>query len=117
MKLQTIKSPEGKDEYVLLPVNAYLRLRSEIDHVLKIDKPTTKGEYIDFDPANYVSNPIALARINAGLSQAELAARAGVTQSYVSKIERQELVSPKVILKFNAAFKVASKSVRQRKKI
>jgi DNA-binding XRE family transcriptional regulator len=109
MKLQTIKSPEGKDEYVLLPVDAYLRLRSEIDRVLKIDKPTTKDEYIDFDPANYVNNPIALARINAGLSQTELAERTGVTQAYVSKIERQELVSPKVILKFSAAFKPATR--------
>jgi DNA-binding XRE family transcriptional regulator len=113
MKLQTIKSPEGKDEYVLLPVNAYIRLRSEIDRVLKIDKSTTRGEYITFDPANYVNNPIALARINAGLSQAELAARAGVTQAYVSKIERQEMVSPKMVLKFSAAFKAVS----QRKKI
>lgn len=113
MKLQTIKSPEGKDEYVLLPVNAYLRLRSEIDRVLKIDKPTTKDEYIDFDPAIYVTNPIALKRINAGLSQAELAAHAGVTQAYVSKIERQESVSPKVVLKFSAAFKV----IRRRNKI
>jgi DNA-binding XRE family transcriptional regulator len=113
MKLQTIKSPEGKDEYVLLPVNAYLRLRSAIDRVLKVIKPSAKDEYIDFDPANYVMNPIALARINAGLSQAELAERAGVTQAYVSKIERQELVSPKVILKFSAAFKPATR----RKKI
>jgi ribosome-binding protein aMBF1 (putative translation factor) len=100
-----------------LIMNVYLLLRSEIDRVLKIDKPTTKDECIDFDAANYVSNPIALARINAGLSQAELAAHAGVTQAYVSKTERQELVSQKVILKFNAAFKVAPKSVRQRKKI
>lgn len=117
MKLQTIKSPEGKDEYVLLPVNAYMRLRSEIDRVLKISKPSAKDEYITFDPANYVSNPIALARINAGLSQVELAERAGVTQAYVSKIERQDGVSPKVMLKFNAAFKVAPKTTPQRKKI
>jgi len=117
MKLQTIKSAEGKDEYVLLPVNAYLRLRNEIDRVLKIDKPDAKADYIAFDPANYVNNPIALARIHAGLSQSELAARANVTQAYVSKIERQEDVSPKVILKFNAAFKAAPKSASRRKKI
>jgi DNA-binding XRE family transcriptional regulator len=117
MKLQTIKSAEGRDEYVLLPMSAYIRLRGEIDRVLKISKPNAKDDYIAFDPANYVNNPIALARITAGLSQAELAERAGVTQAYVSKIERQELVSPKVILKFNAAFEVAPKSVRQRKKV
>lgn len=96
-----------------LPANPYLRLRSEIDRVMKIGKPSEKDNYIDFDPANYVSNPIALARSNAGLSQAELAERAGVTQAYVSKIERQELVSPKVVLKFSAAFKPATR----RKKI
>jgi DNA-binding XRE family transcriptional regulator len=93
------------NESIELAVNAYLSLRSEIDRVLKISKPSTKDVYIAFDPANYVKNPIALARINAGPSQAELAARAGVTQAYVSKIERQEMVSPKMVLKFSAAFK------------
>jgi ribosome-binding protein aMBF1 (putative translation factor) len=103
-----------------LIMNAYLRLRSEIDRVLKTIRPNATDQYIDFDPTNYVNNPIVLARISAGLSQAELAARAGVTQAYVSKIERQEAVSPKVILKFNAAFKVkpkvAPKTIPQRKK-
>jgi ribosome-binding protein aMBF1 (putative translation factor) len=84
-----------------------------IDRVLKIDKSATKDEYIDFDPANYVNNPIALARINAGPSQTELAARAGVTQAYVSKIERQELVSSKVALKFSTAFKAVSRRTKR----
>ena len=100
-----------------LIMNAYIRLRNEIDRVLKTIRPNATDAYIDFDPTNYVKSPIALARINAGLSQSELAARASVTQAYVSKIERQEDVSPKVILKFNAAFKVAPKSAPRRKKI
>ncbi len=105
MKLQTIKSAEGIDEYVLLPVHVYNSLRNEIDCVLKKVGKKTKDDYIAFDPANYIKNPIALARIKIGMTQAELAVRAGVTQAYVSKIERQELPSPKVVLRFRRALK------------
>ena len=41
-------------------------------------------DYAPFDPADYVDNPIALARIKAGIAQAELAKRMKVTQAYAT---------------------------------
>jgi DNA-binding XRE family transcriptional regulator len=94
MNLQMIKSISGKDEYVLLPVEAYRLLKKQIDKVL------SKG-YDKFDIEEYIQNPIALARINAHLTQEELADQLEVTQAYISKIENQVKVSPKLLKKID----------------
>ena len=52
---------------------------------------------------HYVDNPVALARIKAKITQAELARRMDVSQAYVSKIEAQTSISGKVLAKVNAA--------------
>jgi ribosome-binding protein aMBF1 (putative translation factor) len=103
MKLQTINSTTGQPEYVLLPINVYYALRNEIQEKMRSAKH--QNDYIPFDPANYVDNPIALARIKAGITQEELAKRMCVTQAYVSKIERQNTVSAKVLNKVKMALK------------
>ena len=90
MNLQRIKSIDGKDEYVLLPVSTYEFLKKQIDHVLDQD-------YEKFDLEEYVQNPVALARIRAHLTQEELAERLNVSQAYISKIENQLTVPPKLI--------------------
>ena len=99
--LQIINSVEGKPEYVLLPIRVYNVLRDEIKQELK--SAETKSEYVPFDVADYVDNPVALARINAGITQEELATRMGVTQAYISKIESQKKVTPKLLQKVKAA--------------
>lgn len=96
MSLQVIKSIEGKAEYVLLPIKAYQALKSEIDKVL------TQG-YEPFNLEDYIDNPVALARIQADLTQEELADRMGVSQAYISKLESQQTVSTKVMAKVIAA--------------
>lgn len=101
MTLQTIKSIEGKTEYVLLPVNIYNLLRSEIEQALK--KKYDNDDYIPFEVENYVDNPVALARINAGMTQETLAKRMKVTQAYISKLETQKKVTAKVIKKVKEA--------------
>jgi ribosome-binding protein aMBF1 (putative translation factor) len=58
-----------------------------------------KDEYVLFDPADYVDNPVALARIKAELTQEELAKKLKVSQAYVSKLENQDEVSVKVLQK------------------
>ena len=64
MTLQKIKSLNGKDEYVLLPVAIYRALRKEIEGRLKGVK--TKGnDYEPFVVEDYIDNPVALARIKA----------------------------------------------------
>lgn len=97
MSLQTIKSMDGKVEYVLLPVAAYHALRRQITEQLKHSQENE--DYEVFDPSDYIDNPVALARIQTGITQKELAKLMNVTQAYISKIENQEKVTPKMIQK------------------
>ncbi|MCE3044652.1 helix-turn-helix domain-containing protein [Legionella sp. 16cNR16C] len=103
MNLQTIKSLDGKVEYVLLPVAAYKALRHQITEQLRHTQENE--DYEIFDPADYVDNPVALARIQAGLTQEELAKLMAVTQAYISKIENQKNVSVKLLNKVHEALK------------
>lgn len=103
MNLQTIKSLDGKVEYVLLPVAAYKALRHQITKQLR--HTLVNEDYEVFDPADYVDNPVALARIQSGLTQEELAKLMAVTQAYISKIENQEKVTPKILNKVKMALK------------
>ena len=101
MNLQTIKSMDGKVEYVLLPIAIYEALRHQITEQLK--QPNEDQEYEVFDPADYIDNPIALTRIQAGITQEELARLMGVTQAYISKIENQKKITPKMMQKVTKA--------------
>lgn len=107
MSLQIIKSVDGKAEYVLLPVSIYNSLRHEIEAALKNKCDT--NDYVSFQLADYVDNPVALARINAGITQSRLAKRMGVTQAYISKLEAQNKVSAKVMKKVTSALAVNKK--------
>ncbi len=107
MSLQIIKFVEGKDEYVLLPISIYNVLRNQIKEVMK--KIRSQADYVAFDPADYIDNPVALARIKAGITQEELARRMKVTQAYISKIEAQGKVSPKVLQKVKHSLENDSK--------
>ena len=101
MNLQTIKSMDGKVEYVLLPVAAYHALRRQITDQLKHSQENENYEV--FDPSDYIENPVALARIQAGITQEELARLMSVTQAYVSKIENKYRVTPKMLKKIRLA--------------
>jgi len=104
MNLQVIKSVNGKAEYVLLPIDIYDALHDQIKGKLKAKIKTieSKSEYVSFEPSDYVDNPIALARINAGITQETLAKRMKVSQAYISKIEKQDKVTPKLLKKVKA---------------
>ena len=101
MTLQIIKSIDGKAEYVLLPVNVYNALRDEISEALK--KKYSSEDYVLFELTDYVDNPVVLARINAGITQEELAKRMDVTQAYISKLEAQGKITAKILKKVKAA--------------
>lgn len=101
MNLQTIKSMDGKVEYVLLPIATYHALRPQIAEQLKHSQENE--DYEVFDPADYVNNPVALARIQACITQEDLAKLMGVTQAYISKIESQNKVTPKLLSKVQTA--------------
>ena len=101
MTLQIIKSVDGKAEYVLLPVNIYNALHDEIEEVLK--RKYSSKDYVSFELTDYVDNPVALARINAGMTQKTLAKYMHVTQAYISKLETQNAITAKVLRKVKAA--------------
>ena len=111
VNLQVINSVEGKPEYVLIPVAVYKALREEIeDEIAGLEAIADKGkDYVPFVLEDYVRNPVALARVQANLSQDDLAQRMGVSQAYVSKIERQTRITPKVIAKVKAALSKSKK--------
>lgn len=97
MNLQTIKSTSGKIEYVLLPYPVYRNLKAPIEKELSRVSDLNDNEFVPFDVADYIENPVALARIKAHLRQTELANRLRVSQAYISKVERQQSVSPKLL--------------------
>ncbi len=101
MNLQTIKSVDGQVEYVLLPITAYNSLSQEV--IKQLESFQDHEDYELFNPADYVDNPVALARIEEGITQKELAKRMHVTQAYVSKIEAQSKPSLKTIKKIELA--------------
>lgn len=101
MNLQIIKSVDGKDEYVLLPIGIYRSLQKEI--ASQITGMSNRQDFVPFEPEDYVNNPVALTRIKAGMTQNQLANRMEVTQAYISKIERQSKVSAKLLHKVRLA--------------
>ena len=108
MTLQTIKSIDGQDEYVLLPVKIYKALREEIeDELAGLEVATDDDQLVPFVLEDYIQSPVSLARIRAGVTQKELAKRMGVTQAYISKIENQDKATPKLLEKVNAALMAA----------
>lgn len=104
-KIQVIQSLSGEPEYVLLPYDLYQTLRGELDKRMSARKPRQANDYVPFRVADYVDNPVALARIKARISQSELARRLDVSQAYISKIERQERVTAKLLARVNRALR------------
>ncbi len=107
LNLQVIKSIAGRPEYVLIPVAVYNALREQIeDELAGLDAAKQKGgDYLPFLPDDYVDNPVALSRLKANVTQKELAKRLGVSQAYVSKVERQSSVTAKLLAKVRAALR------------
>ncbi len=105
MTLQKIKSIQGKDEYVLLPVAVYRTLKDQIEKELAVYEAGQDAEqaYVPFVLEDYVDNPVALARIKAGITQEQLAKRLGVSQAYVSQVERRSNITHKMLERLRTA--------------
>lgn len=104
-KIQIIHSLDGEPEYVLLPYDLYQALQGELQDKRVSRVKVTKADYVTFDLNDYVDNPVALARIKARVSQSELARRMGVSQAYISKTERQDQVTAKLLQRVAAALR------------
>lgn len=104
-KVQVIHALNGEPEYVLLPYDLYQALRGELERKLAARKRTRENDYAPFQVEDYVDNPVALARIKARVSQSELARRLGVSQAYISKIERQDRVTENLLGRVTTALR------------
>ena len=68
--------------------------------------PAVKAEYDRLAPEFEIATELIRARLRAGLSQAELAARMGTSQSAIARLESgQTLPSTKTLLRFAEATK------------
>ena len=105
MTLQKIKSINGKDEYVLLPMTVYRVLKDQIEHELAAYETgqDTEQKYVPFILEDYVDNPVAIARIKAGITQEQLAELLGVSQAYISQVERRTNVTNKMLERVRSA--------------
>ena len=101
MSVNIIKSLDG-EEYVLLPLRVYRALRESIEKKLA---EKDDADYVPFELEDYVDNPVALARIKANMTQEELAQRINVSQAYISKVERQDKVTAKLLERVKKALK------------
>jgi len=87
-----------KPAFVVIPYDDYLELTNQ-------DKE--QDEFIPFKLDDYIQNPIRVARIQANLSQQELAERLNVTQGYISRIEgRSFKVSDKLMHKIKSVLSI-----------
>lgn len=78
-------------------------LRPYIVSTEQLKQTKENEDYEVFVPADDIDNPVALARIQAGITQEELARLMSVTQAYVSKIENQKKVTAKMMQKVTKA--------------
>lgn len=104
-KVQVIHALNGEPEYVLLPYDLYQAVQGELERKLAARKRPRGDDYAPFQVEDYVDNPVALARIKARVSQSELARRLGVSQAYISKIERQDRVTAKLLERVTTALR------------
>lgn len=92
MTLQKIKSIQGKDEYVLLPIAVYRVLKDQIEKELAASEANQNDTYEPFVLEDYVDNPIALARIKASMTQEQFAQRLGVVLIIVRNLSTCVLI-------------------------
>lgn len=64
-----------------------------------------EANYVPFQLEDYVDYPVAFARIKARVSQFDLARRLDVSQAYISKIERQDVVTAKLLTRVSRALR------------
>lgn len=70
------------------------------DYIKLVGSTDDENESVPFVLSDYIQNPIRIARIQANLSQQDLAEKLKVTQGYISRIEgRNFKVSDKLMHK------------------
>jgi ribosome-binding protein aMBF1 (putative translation factor) len=90
------RATAGKGDHVTIPFD---KLKARL-----LANPKVKAEYDALAPEFEISAELLRARLRAGLSQAELAARMGTSQSTIARLESgQTLPSTKTLLRYAEA--------------
>lgn len=122
MRLNILETLGGQS-FVLLPTHIYENLKPQITRALKsyqsndpivvdlkkLAEPVgvrANADYVPFKLDDYVRNPVAKARIEAGLTQVQLAKRMKVTQPYIAKLEAQGRVSKEKLAQVRSALAI-----------
>lgn len=103
---QIVKDIYGRDQFVMIPVSVYERLKERIDAEYDAQRQAAAIAAVEDEDgyaATPLRNPVTLMRMRAGLKQKELAEALGITQAYVSKMENAETIPPRFIGKVRAA--------------
>lgn len=86
---------DNKPAFAVIPYADYMTL---------VGSANDDDEYVPFALNDYIQNPIRVARIEANLSQQDLAEHLNVTQGYISRIEgRNFKVTEKLMHKIKTA--------------
>ncbi len=86
----------------------HVAMSSEKSARMKSDCETNQEArpvYESFVLEDYVDNPVALARIKAGITQEQLAQRLGVSQAYISQLEHYTRVTNKILERIHNAIR------------
>ncbi len=90
----------------MLPIDIYEKCSDKLKAELMAYKDQNKdSDYLPFVLEDYVENPVALARMKAHVTQEALAESMEVSQAYISKLENQKTVTPKMLARVNQALK------------
>ncbi len=100
MNVQIIKK-KGKPEWVVIPYDEYNRLIEEIEQLRDIQAYDEVKSYLKLGEEELIphevakslilgENPIKVWREYRGLTRKELAKRAGITATYLARLERGE---------------------------
>lgn len=101
MNLNTIQI-NGR-EFVLIPMANYKSKQKQFDKL--VSSTENDDEYFPLILEEIFHHPVVLARMKAGVTQVQLAELMGVTQAYISQLEKTENVSNAVISKVKKALK------------
>lgn len=108
MQPQIIRNLQGDEEFCVLPITVYERLKDKINLELELLASASSDSFSDEDNSptssdSVISNPVTMMRLRAGIKQKDLAEQLGVTQAYVSKIENSDSVSPRFVARVRTA--------------
>ncbi|MCH7731556.1 MAG: helix-turn-helix transcriptional regulator [Candidatus Marinimicrobia bacterium] len=107
MNIQILKNNKGKPEFLVIPIEGLEvdydmaerelveAVENAVDNLyadLVEDEPV-----VDFKLSDYIGNPVKIMRIEAGLTQKDLAVLLSCSQANVSQIENLEKVSEQMV--------------------